>query len=379
MHRFIQLIIGILILFSVNGADGQKKYQFFQIPGRVKMDKGDPSGALVEVKNMETKTIEKSLTISSLGKFELQLNYQTEYILSVSKAGYYTKDILISTLIPPDVWEKDSIFPPYIIVVTLFQKVNDAELSFVGKPVGKISYSPNGTLDNFDAETYIDDKEIRAEIEIASKSLGDDEFNKKLATALDFEKKNDLKSAYLAYTEASSLKPKDKFVREKLKDLESDLKDYQNELKLEKEFDRLISLGDANVTNQKYTDAIDNYKGALNLKPDNATAKEKLATAEGLLAKVNADKAKLEEEFNRLVSLGDDNVTKQLYTDAIGNYNGALKIKPGDPGVTAKLSSAEKLLAKSNADKAKLEAEFTRLLATGDRNVKDREIFRCDR
>ncbi len=92
------------------------------------------------------------------------------------------------------------------------------------------------------------------------------------------------------------------------------------------------------------------------------------------LPKVNADKAKLEEEFNRLVALGDDNVTKQLYTEAIGNYNGALKIKPGDPDVTAKLSSAEKLLAKSNADKAKLEAEFSRLLALGDGNVKDREI-----
>ncbi len=111
----------------------------------------------------------------------------------------------------------------------------------------------------------------------------------------------------------------------------------------------------------------------MNLKPEDATAKEKLAAAEGLLAKVNADKAKLEEEFNRLVALGDDNVTKQLYTDAIGNYNGALKIKPGDPDVTAKLSSAEKLLAKSNADKAKLEAEFSRLLALGDGNVKDQK------
>ncbi len=206
----------------------------------------------------------------------------------------------------------------------------------------------------------------------ADKVKLEEEFNRLVSLGDDNVTKQLYGDAIGNYNGALKIKPGDPGVTAKLSSAEKLLaKLNADKARLEEEFSRLLALGDRNVKDQKYTDAIDNYKGALNLKPDNATAKEKLAAAEGLLAKVNADKAKLEEEFNRLVSLGDDNVTKQLYTDAIGNYNGALKIKPGDPGVTAKLSSAEKLLAKSNADKAKLEAEFSRLLATGDRNVKD--------
>ena len=124
---------------------------------------------------------------------------------------------------------------------------------------------------------------------------------------------------------------------------------------------------------QKYQEAIDNFKGALTLKPNDTVAKGKLTSAEQLLAKVNADKARLEEEFNRSLASGDDKVSKQLYPEAIGNYNGALKLKPNDPSAIAKLAGAEKLLAKANSDKAKLEEEFNRLLAEGDKNVRDQK------
>ena len=373
IRRLIQMIVYLLIVTLTINVSGQKKSQYFQIPGRVKMDKGDPNGAVVNVMNMESKLVEKSIAVTSLGKFDLQLNYQTEYKLSVSKEGYYSKDILISTLIPPNVWEKDSVFPPFYIIVTLFKKVTDAPMSFIGKTIGKVSYSPNGTLDNFDSQIYIEDKDIKEEIDIASKGLGDNDFNQKLMSALEFEKNNDFKSAYLAYGEAYKLRPNDKFVREKLKDLASELKDYLNELKIQTEFNRLITQGDMNVGNVKYAEAIVNFKGALTLKPDDATAKNKLTGAEQLLAKVNADKARLEEEFNKLLALGDDKVSKQLYPEAIGNYNSALKLKPNDPSAVAKLSAAEKLLAKANTDKAKLEEEFNRLLAEGDKNVKDQK------
>lgn len=373
VRRLTHMIVLLMIMLIANGAAGQKKYQYFQIPGRVKMDKGEPTGTVVNVLNLESKQIEKSLTVTSLGKFDLQLNYQMEYKLSVSKDGYYSKDILISTLIPPNVWEKDSVFPPFFIIVTLFKKVADAPLSFIGRTIGKVSYSPNGKLDNFDSQIYIDDKDIREEIDNASNSNGENEFNQKLTRALEFEKNNDFKSAYLAYTEASKLKPNDKFVKEKLKELSSELKDYLNELKIQIEYNRLIALGDANVINRKYTEGIGNFKGALALKPDDVTAKDKLAAAELLLSKSNSDKTKIEEEFKSLLASGDENVSKELYPEAIANYSGALTLKPGEPTATAKLAAAEKLLAKSNAGKTKLEQEFNRLLALGDKNAADKK------
>ena len=77
-----------------------------------------------------------------------------------------------------------------------------------------------------------------------------------------------------------------------------------------------------------------------------------------MLAKANADKEKQEAEFNRLLAAGDANVSGQKYPEAIDNFKGALNIKTGDKIATAKLFNAEQLLAKANADKEKLEAEF---------------------
>ena len=46
-----------------------------------------------------------------------------------------------------------------------------------------------------------------------------------------------------------------------------------------------------------------------------------------------------------------------------------MNIRPGDAGVLAKIAEAEKLLAQS-MEKAKQNAEFNRLVAEGDANVK---------
>ena len=139
--------------------------------------------------------------------------------------------------------------------------------------------------------------------------------------------------------------------------------------KQDAEFNRLLAAGDENVSVKKYTEAIGNFKGALGIKPGDQVATSKITNAEQLLAKLNADKVRQEAEFNRLLAAGDENVTVKNYTEAIGNFKGALGIKPGDQVATSKLTNAEQLLAKLNADKAKLDAEFNRLLAAGDENV----------
>jgi tetratricopeptide (TPR) repeat protein len=368
-RRIYQIVAILLFLIIVVDVAGQKKSPYFQIPGRIKMDKGEPTGAVVTVLNLETNQIFKTVPVNSSGKFDLELNYQTDYQLSISKEGYYNKDILISTLIPKNIWEKDSVFPPYVIVVTLYEKVPDVKMSFEGKSIGKISYSPDGNLDNFDADVYIDDKDIKNEIDLARANMGNGDFDSKLAEALEFEKSGDLNGALLAYTAASKMRPSDKFVKEKIKELGADLKDVQSEAKKQAEFDRLIALGDANVNQIKYTQALINYRQALNVKPNNPVALEKISATEGLIAKLEADKAKFDADFNRLLASGDENVKVEKYAEGIIDYKGALTLKPSDPTATAKLASAEQLLARVNANRAKLEAEFARLLASGDENI----------
>ena len=372
-NQLLLFIFCWLILCSGYEVSGQKKSRYFQIPGRVKMDKGDPSGTTVEVFNIETDASEKKLAVSSSGKFDLELSYQKEYKIAVSKAGYYTKDILISTIVPSGVWKKDSLFPPYIIVVSLFQKVPDKTLSFEGKPVGKISYSPDGRLDNFDSRVFINDKDIKQEIEVALKEAGDGGINKLLAAALESEKKNDLQTAYQLYSEALKLKPGDKFLKEKIKDLDSKLKVIENQKKIQAEFDRLMALGNADMEQKNYQSAILNFRNASGVKPDERLVKTKISEAEGLLAAVNIQRSKTEEEFKRLVAQGDEFVSKKMYADAISDYNGALKIKPNDPSVGSKISAAEKLSAIEKEAKGKIEEQFRQFIASGEKNLGEKK------
>ena len=95
---------------------------------------------------------------------------------------------------------------------------------------------------------------------------------------------------------------------------------------------------------------------------------KKLANAEKLLAQA-VEKAKQDAEFNRLVAEGDANVKQTKYAEGISSYKSALNIRPGDAGVLAKIAEAEKLLAQA-VEKAKQDAEFNRLIALGDENVK---------
>ncbi len=375
VRRLFQVFLIFLMLLIVCQAEGQSsrvpvgsaKYKYFQIPGRVKQDKGDPSGAVVRLIDLDSKQIEKSMAIPSSGKFDLELSYFKEYKLSISKEGYYDKEILVSTVIPRDVWEKDSIFPPFYIVVTLYKKVPGAKLSFEGKPIGKVTYSPNGTLDNFDSNILIDDQVIQDEIDAALKNIDDKDFNQKMAEALEAEKKNDLSMAYSLYSVASKIKPSDKFVKEKLKELASDLKNLGNEAKIQAEYDRLIALGDANVNSLKYNDAIQFYKGALKVKPNDPVAVSKISNAEKQLA-LASEKAKKDAEFNGLIAAGDANINQSKYTEAISSFRQALEIRPGDSIALARIGDAEKQLALAG-DKARKDAEFNKLIVAGDANV----------
>ncbi len=360
------LIILLLIALSTSA---QKKTDIFHISGRIRVDNEEPTGSVVTLTNLSSKSIENTATISQTGKFDFDLKYASEYKLSVVKSDHYTKDIEVSTIIPPSVWAKDSIFPPFTIVVTIYKKVPNVTLSFEGKTVGKICYSPKGKLDNFDSDVYIDDKDIRREIDQALKSQEDEIFNKKMAEAIELEKKNQIREAIKAYEEALAIRKNDQFIKPKLKELASDLKNLEKDALLEGEFNKMLAAGDENVAKLKYPEAIDNFKGALSIKPGNQVASDKLTNAEQLLVKLNADKAKVDAEFNRLLTEGDGNVGKLKYPDAIENFKGALVIKPGNQIATAKLTNAEQLLAKAKADKSKLEAEFIRLLAAGDENV----------
>jgi hypothetical protein len=190
-HLFLFFLVSTMFLFvyqaegrtsRVSANDAKDKYLL--VPGRVKLEDGSPAGSVVQLIDLESKQIVKSIEVPSSGKFDLELNYFQKYKIIISHEGYYEKSILVSTVVPHDVWEKDSIFPPFSVVITLYQRLPDTKLSFEGKICGKVAYSPNGILDNFDSVVFISDEVVLYEIKSATIYKDANDFNQKMEDAL---------------------------------------------------------------------------------------------------------------------------------------------------------------------------------------------------
>ena len=62
---------------------GLAKYKYFQVPGKVIMDSGDPDGTVITLINMDSKQTEKTITVPPSGKFDLDLDFFKEYRITL--------------------------------------------------------------------------------------------------------------------------------------------------------------------------------------------------------------------------------------------------------------------------------------------------------
>ncbi|NEW82059.1 MAG: hypothetical protein GZ094_06810, partial [Mariniphaga sp.] len=154
---------------------------------------------------------------------------------------------------------------------------------------------------------------------------------------------------------ALNIKPNDSVALVRLANAEKQLALAGDKAKQEAEFNRLIAAGDANVGQSKYSEAILNFKSALGVKPNDSIAMAKLAEAERQLA-LAGDKAKQEAEFNRLFATGDANFGLSEYAEALTFYKSASKLKSNEI-VVAKIAETERLLQFAEAERARRESE----------------------
>jgi len=125
----------LMFLFQLPAQAQNKKY--FVITGRIAPEAGLTENSVIEIiKNgKESSTID----ITKNGRFRLELEFFNEYSLTFKYPGHFNKIILISTDIPQEVWQRDSDFPPFPMVVQLLKEFEGIDKSFTLKASGKVS------------------------------------------------------------------------------------------------------------------------------------------------------------------------------------------------------------------------------------------------
>lgn len=130
------------------------------------------------------------------------------------------------------------------------------------------------------------------------------------------------------YNEALGIKTDEVYPKQRIDEIDLKLEAIAEAERLEREaalkddFDNFIAAGDKHFNKSKFDKALDEYRGALALLPDNQLAKDKVAAAEEALGELEADRKALEEyaaaiaEADELFKGDDLEMAKLKYADA---------------------------------------------------------------
>ena len=295
------------------------------IDGTVMVEEGSPDNVIIEMYEDGKKAPDYG--IGNSGKFKVELNYNHKFELIFKREGNFPQKIVIETTVPKAVLDTDPRFPPFPVNINLFKEIPGVDASFSENTVLKIYYS--NSVDNFIQELYYNDAQIAKLIEQA------------VLTGQQIDRR----AEYMA-----------KLTRAELAELR-------------KEYNELLEQAGKEYANEQFVDALDGYKAATKIFPDEQFPKDRIAEINDLLGLImvagELDKAML-ERFNKLVKDGDLLFNQKNYAEAKKNYDRALSIKPTDEYVISqldKIAQIQKLLHQ--------EEEYNNLIASGDKALKE--------
>jgi hypothetical protein len=132
-------------------------------PIKLTITDGDYEGVTVVLKN---NTTGESQSLPGVSRFDLELKYNCDYVVSFSKPGYITKKISLNTTVPASRARQG--FHPFPYEVILFKQYDGVNIVIFNQPVGKISY--NRLIDDYDYDTDYT-KQIQSALKAAEEEI----------------------------------------------------------------------------------------------------------------------------------------------------------------------------------------------------------------
>lgn len=261
-------------------------------------------------KLFEKATLLNTKTSGNEGLINFKLNVNSEYIIEISKDKYVTKIINVNTTIPE--YEKGSFEIAFSLL--LFIPCEGLDFSVLQNPVMKLAY-------------------------------------------------NDLKRDFLPE------KNYDKIMVDKLQQLMKN-----NENCIEENYQKIVRKGDREFAEKKYTDALESYNKALEIRPDDQYVIDKISE----INKITSSQKTNEKLYNDYIKQADAQFNNNKYILAKEFYKRALGLKPGATYPITQIQAIDKLLAQKNKtlqDKTDQEVKYQQLIKQGDKAFDNEDLL----
>ena len=141
--------------------------------------------------------------------------------------------------------------------------------------------------------------------------------------------------------------------------------------KLEEDFKKLINEADALFEKKDWETAKTKYKAALDLKPSEEYPKNQIDRINKEMEAAKAEAAK-NEQYKSLMAEAGTLMNQKKYEEARSKYNEALGVKPGEQEPKDKIAEIEKILA-DQKNAAEREKQYNDLMAEGNAFVSSKD------
>lgn len=169
---------------------------------------------------------------------------------------------------------------------------------------------------------------------IREENKKEEQFFEHIDNADDLYAKGELEKALDQYNKALKLFPKDEYALGKKAEITATLQDEREKVD---NFNAMVTLGDNLLKQEKYAEAVMQYESALKLYPNNTSAREKYQEAKN---KKDAYDTKT-SEYEKLKAKGLEFTLRKKYTEAIDYYQQALALFPNDDEIPAKIKELQ--------------------------------------
>ena len=236
--------------------------------------------------------------------------------------------------------------------------IADADKLFVGKTYdqSRSLYVKSGDLKS--SETYPRTRISEIDIilgELAKQKALDEEYKTVLGIADSLYSEKAFEMARIEYLKASGLKSAEPYPKTRITEIDKQLADLASRKALDDQYASVLAVADRFFGEKKYDQARASYIDAGKIKPSELYPKEKITEIGTILAELAKQKA-LDDQYNLIITKGDQLLVSKSYDQARIEYVNAGKLKPTEQYPKDKLTEIDGIL---NEIKLKEEAYRT--------------------